>query len=103
MPTCERGRPVSTVPESGCCKPITARNRLDLRETDGPPPQAHEAAILDGEACSLEDRFSAVRDRQIANAQRQPPAIEVSYSPAIFTPGLMSPPAMRLCSTRLPA
>jgi hypothetical protein len=44
----------------------------------GRPDQTDEPAILDGEACSFKDRLPAVRDRQIANAQRQPPAIEVS-------------------------
>jgi hypothetical protein len=27
---------VSTAPDRGCCRPITARSRLDLPEPDGP-------------------------------------------------------------------
>src|SRR5581483_4045155 len=36
MPTSDGFNPVSTVPASGCCSPITARRRLDLPEPDGP-------------------------------------------------------------------
>src|SRR5437588_2547945 len=69
----------------------------------GRPDQADELAVFDGEARSLKDRLPAVGDRQLTNAQLQPPAIEVSYRPAMLAPGLIRPPTIRLCSTRLPA
>src|SRR5262249_43820396 len=67
------------------------------------PDQAHEAAVAHGEARSFEDRLSAIGNRQIMDAQVQPPTIEVSCSPERLAPGLMRPAAIRLCSTRFAA
>src|SRR5262249_47203326 len=72
IPTYDRARPVSTVPASGSCSPITARNRLDLPRARR-PDQAHETAVAHGEARSLEDRLSAIGNRQITDAQDSTP------------------------------
>jgi hypothetical protein len=65
--------------------------------------KAHETAFVHGEARSLEHWLPAVGNRQVTDAQVQPPTIEVSCSPDMLAPGLIRPPATRLCSTRLAA
>src|SRR5262249_12490642 len=65
--------------------------------------EAHQPAVVDGETRSFEDRLLAIGNRELADAQRQPPAIEVSCSPDMLAPDFISPPAIRLCSTRLAA
>src|SRR5262249_53022947 len=82
-------------PDDGAQETRLARTRR--------PDETHEAALADGKARSFEDRLSAIGDRQIVDAQLQPPTIEVSCSPAMLAPGLIRPPAIRLCSTRLAA
>ena len=44
---------------------------------------------LDGEAHAFEDRLPAIGNRQIADAQLQPPTIVVSCSPDMLAPDLM--------------
>src|SRR5258705_1903860 len=65
--------------------------------------QTHQPAFLNREVHGFEDRLPTIGNGQIADEQFQPPAIVVSYSPDMLAPDLMSPPAIRLCSTRLAA
>src|SRR6266850_2169785 len=55
MPISAAATSGSTVPASGCCRPIAARSRLDLPEPDGP------------------NRLAAIGNRQIADAQISAP------------------------------
>ena len=68
----------------------------------GRADQAHELAGADVDGRAFEDRLAAIGNRQITDAQFQPPTIVVSCTD-MLAPDLMRPPAIRLCSTRLAA
>ena len=100
MPICEGAKPVSTVPDKWLLQPDDGAQHARLARARR-PDEAHEPAVADVEARAFEDRLAAVGNRQIADAQLQPPTIVVSCSPDMLAPDLMRPPAIRLCSTRL--
>ena len=79
---------------------MMARSMLDLPEPEGPTRLTNWPSPT-SMVRAFEDRLAAVGNRQITDAQLQPPTIVVSCSPDMLAPDLMRPPAIRLCSTRL--
>ena len=83
--------PVSIVPASGCCRPMTARSRLDLPEPEGPTRLTNWPGRRRGSPL----RAPARRRRRSSGRRRAAvslPTIVVSCSPDMLASGLSRPP-----------